>query len=276
LKELNEIGLYLKEVKPMRKKKTEKSSSNSQLDNLKIVGSKPTARSASDDSLRYPEQYTENEEYLMITSFDVQLTVRSKVKLTRRQVCILSGILLREVAETGLNLKAWIVFEFFYSYLLGNKQDLLERKDPIERELLLLIRLILTMGSWMTLSGRVKLPVDVQVFILSSAYVPNQRTISSWKQIYNLNKYLEIRAVPLDVLLERSQGTQRYSGYCKGYGESHPSGRRQKTKISSELDGEPVDLDEDQTHFVFDSKILKQLFTSVLLEIKYRDKNSAN
>lgn len=233
----------------------------------------------SESSARLPSDYSPptlaiegSEEYFRAISFDVQMTVRSKVNFTRKQLCMLSGIALSDVADSGLGLSDWMVLEWLYSNLLGNKKDYLERKDPREFELSLLLKIVLLGGTWMGLEGKVELPEDIQELILNSRYVPKERTKASWRQNWDLKKYLEIRAVPLDVLMERSKGTSRYSSYCKGYGESSRMGRRQKTRPSAELDGEPVDLEKDKM-MNLDLQRIGQILSAVLLEIKYSQKD---
>jgi hypothetical protein len=239
--------------------------------NLKLRGSESSARLPSDYSP--PTLAVEgSEEYFGAISFDVQVTVRSKLDLTRKQLCMLTGIALSDVAEKGLGLSDWMVLEWLYSSLLGNKQTPYERKDPKEFELSLLCKIVLLSGTWMGLEGKVKLPQDTQELILNSRFVPKGRTKASWRQSWNIAKFIEIRAVPLDVLLERSKGTNRYSSYCKGYGESSRLGRRQKTRPSAELDGEPVDLEKDKM-MNLDLQRISQLLTAVLLEIKYTNRS---
>lgn len=234
----------------------------------------------SEFSARLPSDYSpptlavsgSTEEYFGAISFDVQMTVRSKVDLTRKQLCMLTGIALSDVAEFGLNLSDWMVLEWMYSSLLGNKQDYWERKDPKEFELSLLCKVVLLSGSWMKLEGKILLPEDTQKLIFNSKYVPKGRTKASWRQSWNIAKFLEIRAVPLDILLERSKNTTRYSSYCKGYGESSRLGRRQKTRPSAELDGEPVDLEKDKM-MNLDLQRIEQILSAVLLEIKYSNRS---
>jgi len=233
----------------------------------------------SESSARLPSDYSQptlaiqgSEEYFGAISFDVQMTVRSKVDFTRKQLCMLSGIALSDVAEFGLSLSDWMVLEWLYSNLLGNKQDYFERRDPKEFELSLLLKVCLLGGTWMGLEEKVQLPKDIQDLILNSRLVPKGRTKASWRQSWNLWKFLEIRAVPLDVLLERSKNTTRYSSYCKGYGESSRMGRRQKTRPSAELDGEPVDLEKDKM-LNLNLNQIGYILSAVLLELKYHQKD---
>jgi hypothetical protein len=234
----------------------------------------------SESSARLPSNYSpptlqvkgSSEEYFRAISFDVQMTVRAKVDFTRKQLCMLSGLALSEVAEKGLSLSDWMVLEWLYCNLLGNKQEYFERKDFKEFELTLLLKIVLLGGTWMGLEGKVQLPEDIQKLILSSKLVPTGRTKASWLQSWDLKKFIEIRAVPLDVLLERSKSTTRYSSYCKGYGESSRMGRRQKTRPSAELDGEPVDLEKDSS-VRLDLNQIEHILSAVLLELKYQQKD---
>jgi hypothetical protein len=234
----------------------------------------------SESSARLPSNYSpptlavngSGEEYFRAISFDVQMTVRSKVDFTRKQLCMLSGLALSEVAEEGLSLSDWMVLEWLYCNLLGNKQEYFERKDQREFELTLLLKVVLLGGTWMGLEGKVQLPEDIQKLVLNSKSVPKGRTKASWKQNWDLKKFIEIRAVPLDVLLERSKSTTRYSSYCKGYGESSRMGRRQKTRPSAELDGEPVDLEKDSS-VRLDLYQIGHILSAVLLELKYHRKD---
>jgi hypothetical protein len=181
---------------------------------------------------------------------------------------MLAGLALSDVTEKGLGLSDWMILEWLYSSLLGNKQNPFQRRDPKEFELSLLLKIVLLGGTWMGLEGKVQLPEDIRSLVLDSKYVPKGRTKASWQTHWNLVKFLEIRAVPLDVLLSRSKGTIRYSSYTKGYGESSRMGRRQKLRPSAELDGEPVDLEKDQM-MNLDLQRISLTLSAVLKEIKY-------
>lgn len=229
----------------------------------------------SESSARLPSDYslptlaiTGSEEYSRTISTEVQLTIRSKVQFTRKQLCMLSGIALSEVAENGLNVSDWMVLEWLYSTLLGNKLNPYERKDHKEFELSLLLKVVLLGGTWLGLEGKIQLPEDIKYLILTSKLVPKGRVKASWRTHWNIKNYIEFRIVPLDLLLERSKDTSPYSSYCKGYGESSRMGRRQKTRPSMELDGEDVDLEKDKT-MSLDFSNLTHILTAVLLETKY-------
>lgn len=210
-----------------------------------------------------------SEKSLLINSFDVNLTIRVKVKeFTRKQASLLIGQSLKLVAHQGLELLDWMTLECLYSYLLGNKQHYFERKDSKEFELLLLLKVVLLSVSRMDLSVRVYLPEDIRRAILDSRWVPNERTFKSRETQFRLDKFLSASIVPVDSLIERSNDSIRYSSYCKGYGESGPTARRRKTRPSAELDGETVDL-ENEGLIKLSLERLSQIQDLMLLEIRY-------
>jgi len=196
---------------------------------------------ASDCSPPTPE-VIDREENFLLHSLDVHLTVRSKVQLTGKQACMLAGIAISGILSEGISLKDWIILEFLYSFLLGNKQEPEEATESKEFEILLILKIILLSGTWMGLESRKKLSEELVLLIKTSRLIPKERTIQSWTQHWDLESFLEIRAVPMTTFMKRQEGFQRYSGYCKGYGESSPAGKCKKTKYSSELDGtEPIE-----------------------------------
>lgn len=181
-----------------------------------------------------------NLEEISTISMNYQLTVRSKVELHRYQVSMLLEVLLWEIVNFGCNFSEWLVLDFLYSYLLGSKQSPLEIRNKDERRVAFVAQIILRIleGNWLNLSDRENLSL-----ILSSEkelldLLPSQREIQSRIEYWVPTKFLEIRAVRLDVRFERENNSSRYSSYCKGYGEGNSMGRRQRTRPSAELDGE--------------------------------------
>lgn len=238
----------------------------------------PTYNSEGSGNLtRLPSDYSQPtlkvegfEQNQMIFSSDVNLTIRLKVKeFTRRQATILAGQALYLVAQEGLSLNDWMVLEFLYSYLIGSKLEVWQIRDSKEFELSLLLKVAMMSVQWLDLREKVEIPQDVRLFILNSKWVPNKRTYSSRRNLFSLNKFLSVRIVSIDNLLDRSNDSQRYSSYCKGYGESSLTGRRKKTRPSAELDGEPVVLENDKL-INFSLQRIQQIQDLLLLEIKYR------
>jgi hypothetical protein len=234
----------------MKSKKKEEifSLSNSQLTSNQIEERLDSIVPASDDShpLLRNKVKRKREEEQSDTGF--YLTVRLSIKLSRRQLCLLSGVFLKEIREFGVNLSDLIVSEFLLSKLISEKLDPIMLKETKEIEISLLLQSILFGSKSITLSDqRVMLPDNVIELIDSSPFVPNKRTAGSWQNVYKIKELIEVRTVQIDTILERSSITVPYDSYCKGYGESHPSQHHKKTRISPELDAkEEPDIDKER------------------------------
>lgn len=200
-------------------------------------------------------------------SLEVQVTIQALVELSRSQIVKLASISLSLIREKGISLSDWMILEFLYSSLLGSKQEPLEIKDNREKELITLLKVVLLSGTWIGLEEKRQLPLDVQKAIDSTPFIPKGRVLGSWLNYWKIDKFLKVRIVPLDTFLERSRNTSPYSSYCKGYGESSRMGRRKKTRASAELDGEPVNLEEDGPKVPLFA--ISRFLTLSLLETKY-------
>jgi len=213
-----------------------------------------------------------DEEFHQVYSLNVNLTIRLRVQeFTRKQATVLAGQALYLVAHEGITLQDWMVLEFLYSFLLGQKQGPLNLKDPKELELALLLKIVLLSGTWIGLEGKSQLPEDVLFLLKQSHWIPNERTFHSRKDLFRINRYLEVRIVPVDNLLERSKGTTRYSSYCKGYGEGSSMARPQRTRPSAELDGEQVDYEKEMSTNIPLTEI-GRILDQLMLEIKYTNR----
>lgn len=236
----------------------------------------PRNSESTESSARLPWDYSPPvlkvsgaENFQFVYSTEVNLTIRLKVnEFTRKQATLIAGQVLYQVSTEGITLGDWMTLEFLYSYLLGQKREALEMKNFKELELSLLLKVVLLSGTFLGLEGKKELPEDIRQLVLASRWVPNKRTYYSRLNQFQLNKFLEVRIVPVDNLIERTKGNIRYSSYCKGYGESSHMGRRQKTRASAELDGIPVDLEKDQT-LRLDLFNLSTVMNSILAEMKY-------
>jgi hypothetical protein len=239
----------------------------------------PLRPKSTESSARLPWDYSHPvlkaegaEHFQMIYSTEVNLTIRLKVKeFTRKQATLLVGQSLYSVLTEGISLGDWMILEFLYSYLLGSKQYPTQVKNPKEFELLLLLKIVLLSGAWLDLEDKVLLPEDIQNLLKSSKWIPNKRTFYSRKASFQMNKFLQVRIVPVDTLIERSKGNERYSSYCKGYGESSHMGRRQKTRTSAELDGVPVDFDKENVVLI-PNDLVPLVLQTLQLERKYKPK----
>lgn len=206
------------------------------------------SRVASDGSQSSPRdsERIESEELLSL-SMDYQLTVRLKnSSLTRRQISILLGILNYQAVFFGINFGMYLAMEFLSSNLLGNKLSSIDIKDSYERLTVFVSQVILSSigGRELNLERRIQIPYQLREALIENDLIMSRRTYGSRFSTYRPESLLQILTVPLNVLIERQKGTSEpYSSYCKGYGESHPSARIQRTKPSFELDGDTKVID---------------------------------
>lgn len=227
-------------------KKVRSSFLNSKLPFLKKGEASSFLVEASDDS--HPSLNKKSKKGVNEDQFKegVYLTVQAKINLSKRQLSLVAGLLLSQVCLEGANLNDIILSEYLLSRLLGQKSDPKFLKERRELEVALALQSLIFGFRDLTLENEKReVPEDVKVLIQSSQYVPNRRTTGSWKEKYSLGKFFKVRTVLIDTLLERSSYTHPYDSYCKGYGESHPSNHKRKTKPSPELDGEQVDVDKE-------------------------------
>jgi hypothetical protein len=202
------------------------------------------------------------------------MTVRNKVKISRRKLNLLSAGKSKEICLKGYNLFDYIFVEHLLNLLVGSSKPL-EVKEEKEKEISLIL-IILLMAMKNPTEERKDLPQDVKDWIQSSRWIPSDRTWGSWKSSLSFDLYFEIRTVPVEQVFERaSNGTVRYSSYCKGYGETNTMGRKKrKTPPSPELDGEPVKIEEEGENLPL---LLYQFYiTFQELERKYKKSKRKN
>lgn len=174
---------------------------------------------------------------------NVNLTIQLKLsEFTRKQACLISSQAIFLVLNEGMSISDWFILSFLYNYLIGSRENPEELESEISIELAQILKLLLLSGEFLTPTEKSRVPENIKRLCLLSKFIPNRRTFESRKQIYDLKKYLKIRIVPIDDLLERNHLSTPYSSYCKGYGESNSFAQRKgKTSFSSELDGEDED-----------------------------------
>lgn len=207
----------------------------------KATGNVP-AGVASDGSRPFaPKVGTQTNELLSSLTLDFQLTARFRYELTRRQQSLILEVLVYQAVNFGVNFGMWLAMEMALSSLLGKKTDWRELKDSNERRVCGLAYIILgsLKNAYLTFGDLEQLPKQVANSLANSGMLLDPRTYGSRFSHWRPEKFIEVRAVPLESLIERKGNSERYSAYCKGYGESHPSAHRQRTMPSAELDGEP-------------------------------------
>jgi hypothetical protein len=225
-------------------------------------------------SLPVPKQKEESNRIKELNESTFHMTVRNKVKISRRRLNLLSAGKSKEICLKGYNLFDYIFVEHLLNLLVGSSKPL-EVKEEKEKEIsLILITLLMAMKN--PTEERKDLPQDVKEWIQSSRWIPSDRTWGSWKSSLSFDLYFEIRTVPVEQVFERaSNGTVRYSSYCKGYGETNTMGRKKrKTPPSPELDGEPVKIEEEGENLPL--RLYQFYITFQELERKYKKSKRKN
>jgi len=210
-------------------------------------------------------------ENILLLPTEVHLTVRiSNKSLTRRHLRLILETLLYEIFDTGISLEKYLMLVFLYQNLLGQKTEPLDLQTDHERRLCLLTEIVMLDLS--AKSFEIGLPMqilseDLRKEVLENELLMSKRTYNSRKYHWLSENWLLVRPVGIDSLIERSGNSIRYSSYCKGYGESHPSAHFKKTKPSVELDGK--DQSEPQ---VLRLKELQKLLILSRLRLKPKAK----
>jgi len=198
------------------------------------------------------------------TSFHFTVNIPNK-SLTRRHYRLLLETLLYEVIKSGIDLYQYMMIEHLMSLILGKKLNYLELGNEHERRLVSLSMSILRSLRNLSFEPDLKqrsLSKDIVEFILNNNLIMSERVYQSRKNYYLAQYYLEIKTVAVETIYERSGKSERYSSYCKGYGESHASSHYKKTQPSAELDGEePVPKE-------ITLKELQVLFSLTQLDLK--------
>jgi hypothetical protein len=178
--------------------------------------------------------------------FGLHWTVRTKVtQMTDRTCAILLKILVLEQLFHGIDFTGYLSVEYLVARLMRGNLDPLEIREEKDRQAVMLGTLILASirGTWVNMQERLELPPLVVQDILSTGWLPDKRTYSSWKQYHQPRVFLEVLTVPLETYNERAMIGSRYSSYCKGYGNGGHVSRIKKTRYDSETDGDSTDRD---------------------------------
>lgn len=165
------------------------------------------------------------------------ITVRPKVELSRKRISLLLEQEIIRVCSEGFSLLDYFSFEWMFNYLVGNRKSLeiTEKKMQLSVTLANLI-LLSYRDNWNLLYQTSKVNSEVLDFVENHLGKLSDQKYQSRKQIYQREKFLEVLIEDVQVIMDRSSNSIRYSSYCKGYGESGHSVRRQKTRHSYELD----------------------------------------
>jgi hypothetical protein len=146
-------------------------------------------------------------------------------------------------------------------------------KEPKLRFVLIVAEILLhsLKGIEFPLDHKQVIEISPKVTNLIRPHLMSSRTYGSRYKTWRPEKFFVVRIVPVDIqFLERRKGSEPYSGYCKGYGESHPSAHSKKTKPSPELDGDGSTFVISEEEFLFQRCTEPTHVLCEFLLIKYR------
>lgn len=175
-----------------------------------------------------------------LISSDYHLTVQLRQHLERRQVSLLLGILNYQAVHFGVTFSIYLTLLHLNEILLGNKIRATEIKDKYERLSVELSQVIIRdlSGKELYFAEPIQLSKQTRELILRSKALMTRDVYKSRFNHWRPENWLRLVTVPVDVIIERSGDSVRYSSYCKGYGEGTGTARRGRTPPSFELDGE--------------------------------------
>jgi hypothetical protein len=154
---------------------------------------------------------------------------------------MLLSISVARAVYNGVDYTLYMSMEFLFNFLKKSGVDVLYIKNEKVRQTLLLAELVLIeiRGKWLNFIDVERLPEDITKEILATEWLPSDRTLNSWKQHWDLERYLSVRIVPVEHYINRVESTaERYSGYTRGYGNDGNPPEPGKTRPTAELDGE--------------------------------------
>lgn len=186
--------------------------------------------------------YVRPTDELMSTSMEFHMTIRPKVSnLSPKAASMLGSICVVRAMEIGIDFTLYLCLEFLRNTLnRADRDPLYNANDKIRKTVMLMdVVLAYARGTWQTLDEYTQLPDEILEKLDQSPWLPNNRTLQSWKQHWDLEKYLQVRIVPVDSLINRdkSSNAEPYSGYTRGYGNDGKPPAPGRTRPSAELDG---------------------------------------
>lgn len=190
--------------------------------------------------------YVQANESIVSKSMEFHMTIRTKVSdLKPRQASLLLAVAVTKAITLGVDFSLYMAIEFLNDFLRKSGQDPLFITEEKQRQTVLLSELILLYirGDWFDFLEKEKLPESLVQQLVSTEWLPAERTLRSWGQHWDLEKYLKIQIVPVDTFRRRNKKStaERYSAYTRGYGNDGSPPEPGKTKGSPELDGSTTD-----------------------------------
>jgi hypothetical protein len=177
------------------------------------------------------------------------ITIQSKVELSRKRVSLLLEQSIIRIASEGLSVQDFFCLEWMLNYLVGSSS--LEKING--KKLSQVVRLAnLILLSYQEnnnlLYNKTPLNSEIKNWIEENLGSFSDRKYQGRNSLYQIDKFLSFRIEDVNTVFERSQSSVRYSSYCKGYGESGRSVRKQKTAFSYEIDRDDSEIKPEEEY----------------------------
>lgn len=192
--------------------------------------------------------YVSENDLLSTISMEFSMTIRPKITdLTQKQRSMLLAVANYRAYLVGVDFSLYLVLEYLYFTLRKVGIDPIHVKEEKLRQTLLSTELILSTvrGDWLNLGDKEELSQEVKQRLANTGWLPTDRQMQSWKQHWDLEKYLVVRIVPIEQQIHRDKlsSAERYTSYTRGYGQDGNLPAPGKTKPTPELDGDDRDPD---------------------------------
>lgn len=168
--------------------------------------------------------------------------------LSLRDLSLLLEVLSFQIVHYGANFSMILALTELSLRISGGRKEY-EISDSKIRQTVLVSQIILKElhDSEFSLYSGYYVTVRSEIKNLLMPYLMSKRTYGSRFRHWRPEKFIKIKAVPVNILYERTPTkTERYSGYTKGYGESHGNAHKKRTNPSFELDGLDVPDKEER------------------------------
>jgi hypothetical protein len=200
------------------------------------------------DMLKNPTEMNEvlsNEYYLTAQIPNSQLSLRA--------LSLLLEVLCYQINNFGANFSMVLALYELHFRVKGNARTSEEISDAKIRLVVSISEILLGAlgGKDFSLYSGEYIEVNPEIRKVLSQYLMSKRTYGSRFKTYRPERLIRIKAVPVDTLINRPPfRTERYSGYTKGYGESHGNAHLKRTKPSEELDGDRNKPDKEESNLI--------------------------
>jgi len=204
---------------------------------------------------------------------EFHMTIRPLMKLKPNALSILLKQAVIESLSNGIDISLYMAM--FYMLEMARERipsTQSEQEYTHLAQAVCLAELVLLSANgngWVSLTDRAIVPVTLRSAIAKTQWLPNERTLKSWDAYYAIEKFLEMRIVPMEQFLEKEDRTIPYSGYTKGYHESGSGYSRDgkvygtgKTPFDPEID-EDLTIPPEPHHDIDDDPVYQAINQSI-------------